>query len=210
MISVRPDLNLADIDVPIVGMICAYLDGLPLAIELAAMRTKLFAPLALLARLVGRVMGSGLALLTTGARDMPARQQTMRSAIKWSYDLLPQAEQVLFRKLSMFPGWYTLEAVMAVYGAVGNTQNDGVSRAVVRDLRLAVLDGLAMLVNQSLVQCLEGEKGEPRFAMLRTLREYALELVLANSESRVMQIQLQQLASNRLCELVPGSTIFPA
>src|SRR5215207_6187861 len=115
-----------------------------------------------------------LRLLTDGARDAPARQRTLRGAIAWSHDLLSAEEQILFRRLGVFVGGCTLAAVERVYGASG-------------DLGLDVLDGFAALVDQSLVQQGEGSEGEPRFAMLETLREYALEQLDGAGERHLVQ-----------------------
>src|SRR5207248_8112708 len=106
---VRPDFQITNATAPAVAEICVRLGGLPLAIELAAARTKLFSPQTLLVRL-----GKPLAVLTSGARDAPARQQTLRNTITWSYRLLGASEQQLFRLLSVFVGGCTLEAVEAV------------------------------------------------------------------------------------------------
>jgi tetratricopeptide (TPR) repeat protein len=146
--------------------ICARLDGLPLALELAAARTKLLSPSAMLARLESR-----LQLLTGGSRDMPARQQTLRQTIAWSYDLLNEAEQKLFRRLSVFVGGCTLEAVESVCDTK-------------EDLELDVLDGMASMVDNSLVRQIEQADGEPRFVMLETIREYGLEKMAASGEER--------------------------
>ena len=146
-----------------VATICARLDGLPLAIELAAARIKLLSPSAMVARLESR-----LNLLTGGARDLPARQQTLRNTVDWSYGLLNSAEQTLFRRLSVFTGGCTLEAVEAVCDTKG-------------DLGLDVLDGMASLVDKSLAQQVEQIGKETRFIMLSTIREYALER-LADSD----------------------------
>jgi predicted ATPase len=140
-----------------VAAICARLDGLPLAIELAAARIKLLSPSAMLARLESR-----LSLLTGGARDLPTRQRTLRGTVDWSYGLLNGAEQTLFRRLSVFAGGCTLEGVEAVCDTKG-------------DLGLAVLDGMASMVDKSLMQQVEEGDTETRFLMLGTIREYALE-----------------------------------
>jgi predicted ATPase/class 3 adenylate cyclase len=156
--AIQPDFQITDATVPAVVEICARLDGLPLAIELAAARIKLLSPEALLARLSSR-----LKLLTAGPRDLPARQQTLRSAIGWSFDLLAPAEQELFRCLAVFAGGWTLEAAEAVCAATGDPESD-------------VLEGLGSLVDKSLAQRYEvGTLREPRFRMLQTIREYALE-----------------------------------
>ena len=138
-----------------VAEICRRLDGLPLAIELAAARIKLLPPQALLARLDER-----LKLLTGGARDVPARQRTLRDAIAWSHDLLSPHEQALFRRLGVFAGGCTLEAVEAVGNADGE---------------LDTLEGMASLIDKSLLRQIEGADDEPRFAMLETIREFGLE-----------------------------------
>ena len=140
--------------------ICVRLDGLPLAIELAAARMKLLSPQILLARLSRR-----LAILTGGARDMPTRQQTLRNTIEWSYHLLTAWEQRLFRRLSVFVGGCTLQAAEAVC----TVPDDGAGQ---------VLDGIASLVDKSLLKRLEqtGEGSEePRLLMLETIREYGLD-----------------------------------
>jgi len=140
-----------------VATICDRLDGLPLAIELAAARIKLLSPSAMLARLESR-----LNLLTGGARDLPTRQQTLRNTVEWSYGLLNSDEQTLFRRLAVFSGGCTLEAAEAVCNTKG-------------DLELDVLDGMASLVDKSLAQQVEHVDKETRFIMLSTIREYALE-----------------------------------
>src|SRR6185295_18023007 len=155
--DVKPDFAVTNQNAPAVAEICARLDGLPLAIELAAARVKLFAPEALLARLDNR-----LKLLTGGARDRPARQQTIRGTIDWSYQLLDEGEQTLFTRLGVFVGGCTPDAAEAIRNPDG-------------DLPLDVLDGLTLLVDNSLLRREEGIDGEPRFVMLETIREYALE-----------------------------------
>jgi predicted ATPase/serine/threonine protein kinase len=140
-----------------VAAICSRLDGLPLAIELAAARIKLLSPSAMLTRLESR-----LNLLTGGARDLPVRQQTLRNTVDWSYGLLNSAEQTLFRRLSVFTGGCTLEGLEAVCNTKG-------------DLGLDLFDGMASMVDKSLVQQVEQVDKETRFFMLSTIREYALE-----------------------------------
>src|SRR5207248_10577137 len=122
----------------------------------AAARAKLLSPSALRTRLASR-----LQLLTGGARDLPARQQTLRQAIDWSYDLLSVPEQKLFRKLSVFVGGCTLEAVESVCDTK-------------QDLGLDVLDGMTSMLDKSLIRQMEQGDGEPRFVMLETIREYGL------------------------------------
>jgi predicted ATPase len=162
--AVKHEFALTKENAPVVAAICARLDGLPLAIELAAARIKLLSPSAMLARLEGR-----LNLLTGGARDLPSRQQTLRATVDWSYGLLNAAEQTLFRRLSVFAGGCTLEGVEAVCDTKG-------------DLGLDVLDGMASMVDKSLVQQVEQEDTETRFRMLSTLREYALERLAASND----------------------------
>jgi predicted ATPase len=163
-VAVKPDFELNRENASAVVEICARLDGLPLAIELAAARIKVLSLSAMRTRLASR-----LQLLTGGARDLPQRQQTLRSAIDWSHDLLTAAEQKLLRRLSVFVGGCTLEGVEAVCDAKG-------------DLELDLLDGMASLVDKSLLQQVEQANGESRFLMLETIREYAREKLQASGE----------------------------
>jgi len=149
----QPDFEVTDENASTIAAICNLLDGLPLALELAAARVKLMTLESLLGRLDNR-----LKLLTGGSRDGPARHRTLRSTIDWSYDLLSPSERALFRDLSVFSGGATLEATEHV---VGDEEN--------------VLDGLAALVDHSLVRQRESEG--VRFSMLQTIRDYALELL---------------------------------
>ena len=153
--AVKPDFALTKENAPVVVEICARLDGLPLAIELAAARIKLLPPRLLLDRL-----GNRLKLLTGGARNLPERQRTLRNAIEWSYDLLDEGEKMLFGRLGVFSGGATLEAIETVCDARGNLPTD-------------VLDGVSSLLDKSLLRQEEGAGGEPRFAMLETIREFA-------------------------------------
>lgn len=169
--DVKPGFEVTSENAPAVAEICYRLDGLPLAIELAAARSKLFTPEALLRRLEQR-----LSVLTGGSRDMPARQQTLRNTIDWSYNLLEQGEQLLFARLAVFVGGCTLESVEAVCNAAG-------------DLPLEVVDGLAALVDQSLLRQIEGADDELRFTMLETIREYALEKLDMSGEGTTRRKQ---------------------
>jgi predicted ATPase len=162
--AVKPDFKLNNENAAAVAAICARLDGLPLAIELAAARVKLLSPSAIHTRLASR-----LQLLTGGPRDLPARQQTLRQAIDWSYDLLNANEQRLFRRLSVFAGGCTLEAVESVCDAK-------------QDLGLDVLDGMASMVDKSLARQIEQADGEPRFVMLETIREYGMAKLAESGE----------------------------
>jgi predicted ATPase/serine/threonine protein kinase len=167
-VAAKPDFELDRGNAADVIEICARLDGLPLAIELAAARVKVLSPSSMRTRLASR-----LQLLTGGARDLPQRQQTLRAAIDWSHDLLSTAEQKLFRRLSVFVGGCTLEGAEAVCDTKGDLQ---------LDLQLDLLDGMASMVDKSLVQQVEQAKGESRFLMLETIREYALEKLKASGE----------------------------
>lgn len=162
----RPDFALTAKNAGPVVEICCRLDGLPLAIELAAARVKILPPGELLARIE-----RPLELLTGGARDLPERQQTLRQAIKWSYDLLTPPEQTLFRRLSVFAGGCTLEAIEAVCNTT-------------EDLGVDVLTGVTALVDNSLLVQRVADEREPRFVMLETFREYAREQLAAHGEEQ--------------------------
>jgi tetratricopeptide (TPR) repeat protein len=162
--AVWPDFAIDSENAHAVQEVCLRLDGLPLAIELAAARTKVLSPSAILERLQSR-----LQLLTGGALDLPERQQTLRKTIDWSYGLLDDAERKLFRRLSVFAGGCTLEAAEAVC----NTR---------RDLGTDVFEGLSSLMDKNLVQRADRGEGESRFAMLETIREYALERLAESGE----------------------------
>ncbi len=164
--AVKPEFQVRDASAPAVAEICVRLDGLPLAIELAAARSKVLPPQALLARL-----GQRLAVLTSGPRDAPARQQTLHNTLAWSYNLLTTQEQLLFRRLSVFVGGCTLQAVEAVCAAL---DGDGAGPA---------LEGVASLIDKSLLRQQESEGGEPRFWMLQTLHEFGLECLVSAGEA---------------------------
>jgi predicted ATPase/class 3 adenylate cyclase len=159
--EVRPDFALTPENARSVAEICRRLDGLPLAIELAAARIKLLDAESLLHRL-----GHGLELLVDGRRDAPARQRTLRGAIAWSHDLLGNSERELFRRLAVFRGGFTLEAAEAVCGSDG---------------AFGVLGGLSALVENSLVR--QDRTASERFAMLETIREYALEQLASEHDA---------------------------
>jgi non-specific serine/threonine protein kinase len=153
-------------DEPILTEICARLDGLPLAVELAAARVRILPPKSLVTRLEPR-----LSLLTGGGRDRPTRHQAMRSTIEWSYKLLADADQALFRRLAVLRGSWTLEG----------------AASVASETCIDVLAGTASLVDNSLVESVPTASGEPRFRMLETIREFALEQLFACGESDAAQ-----------------------
>jgi predicted ATPase/class 3 adenylate cyclase len=163
--AARPDFSVTDENAPAVAEICARLDGLPLAIELAAARIKLLTPGAMLERL-----GSRLKLLRGGSRDLPERQRTLRGTIEWSHALLEEGERVLFARLAVFSGGRTLEAIETICDARG-------------DLPVDALEGVSSLLDKSLLRQEEGPEGEPRFVMLETIHEYARERLEASGEA---------------------------
>jgi len=164
--AVKPDFTITAENAPTVAAICSRVDGLPLAIELAAARVKMLPPSALLTRLESR-----LHLLTAGPRDVPERHQTLRKTIDWSYDLLNGSEQKLLRRLGVFLGGCTLEAAEAVC----DTRND---------LGAEIFNVMSSLVDKSLVQQTEQGEDEPRFGMLETIREYCLERLNDSGEEQ--------------------------
>jgi predicted ATPase/DNA-binding CsgD family transcriptional regulator len=169
--ATKLDFQLTHANARAIVEICVRLDGLPLAIELAAARVKLLTPQALQARLNQR-----LQILTSASRDVPARQQTLRNTIEWSYHLLDSQEQQLFRRLSVFAGGCTLEAIEAISTALDENQRTG-----------GVLDRVSSLIDKSLFQRTEQESGEPRFEMLETIRAYGLEMLAASGELEIFQ-----------------------
>lgn len=174
----KPTFALTSANGAAVAEICHRLDGLPLAIELAAARVRVLPPQRMLMELSYR-----LNFLTGGARDLPGRQKTLRGAIDWSHDLLTGDEQKLFRRLAVFIGGCSLEAIEAVC----NIEND-----------LSVLETVESLVGKSLVKQTETH-GEPRFAMLEMIREYAMErTIIAGEQQRVYRLQQSGLQSLEL------------
>lgn len=167
--ATKPTFQLTHANARAVAEICIRLEGLPLALELAVARIPLFPPQALLARLSQR-----LQVLTSGARDVSARQQTLRNTIAWSYYLLTEEEQRLFRRLSVFVGSCTLQAVETVCERL----DDGVGK---------VFEGVASLIEKSLLHQTEQQAEEPRLRMLETIREYALEALSATGELETVQ-----------------------
>jgi predicted ATPase/DNA-binding CsgD family transcriptional regulator len=171
--AVQPEFRLTPANAWDAAEVCSRLDGLPLAIELAAARVKVFPPRALVARL-----GRRLPLLTGGPRDAPARLRTMRDAIAWSYDLLDEGEQRYFRRIAVFVGGFTLDAAIDIAG--DGTLPEG-----------AVIDAISSLVDKSLLlssavhDAANDGTGEPRFAMLETVREFALDELAGSGEEDV-------------------------
>jgi predicted ATPase/DNA-binding XRE family transcriptional regulator len=175
--AVQADFVLSDTNARDIAEICARLDGLPLAIELAAARIKLFTPHTLLARLDQR-----FAVLTDGPCDLPARQQTLRNAVAWSYELLTEGEQALFRRLGVFVGGWTIEAAETVCGG-----SDAADPTPISQLPTPILDGLAALLDQSLLRQKSDSASEARFTMLETIREYAIEQLETSGEADALR-----------------------
>ena len=174
--AVRPDFALTPENSAAVAAICSRLDGLPLALELAAARVRLLPPEAMARRLEQR-----LPLLTGGARDLPARQQALRDTIAWSYDLLEPEEQRAFRALAVFVGGFTLDAAEALLAADGQPVD--------------ALDLVSQLVARSLIREADLEHAEPRFRMLETIREFGLDQLEANGETAQARERHLQLCS---------------
>jgi predicted ATPase/class 3 adenylate cyclase/DNA-binding CsgD family transcriptional regulator len=181
--SVRPDFAVTADNAATVAEICRRLDGLPLALELAAARVRIFSPEAMLARLSGQGIHGGLSgepsaarlqLLTGGSVDLPDRQRTLRDTIAWSYDLLPPEEQSLFRRLAIFVGSFTLESAEASAVAPVGNQRWSIGPG-------EVVDSIESLISKSLVRTMEAP-GEPRFTILETIREFGLERLVAEGE----------------------------
>jgi predicted ATPase/class 3 adenylate cyclase/Tfp pilus assembly protein PilF len=172
--DVKGDFQVTNENAPSVAEICIRLDGLPLAIELAAARIKMLPPHYLLARLSQR-----LKFLTGGARDLTARQQTLRGAIDWSYNLLDDAHKQFFRRMAVFNGGRTLEALEAVCNSEG--------LQLYGKLEVDVFDGAEMLLCSNMLQQREGSDGEPRLWMLETIHEYAREKLEESGEREILE-----------------------
>jgi predicted ATPase/DNA-binding CsgD family transcriptional regulator len=167
--AIKPDFVVAEDTIPLVAQICRRLDGLPLAIELAAAQSRILPPKALLKHL-----SKPLPILARGAQDLPERQRTMRDTIDWSYRLLGKEAQVLFQQLAVFDGGFTLEAATAVCTAsLARSGN--------------VIDGLVTLIDQSLLRQVERDDGTPRFLMLETIHEFALEQLSRSGNSSLLR-----------------------
>jgi non-specific serine/threonine protein kinase len=176
--NVRSGFELTSRNADAVAEVCRRIDGLPLAIELVAAHAKLLPPQAILARL-----GHPLELMAGDELEFPARHQTMRNTIEWSYNLLDERERKLFRRMSVFVGGCALRAVEAVCNEAGD-----ISIEVDHPQAIEILKGLEVLVDKSLVRQVElGEDEEPRLTMLETIREYALEQLVASGEDEIMR-----------------------
>ncbi len=192
-VAVKPGFTVTNQNAPAVAAICARLQGMPLAIELAAARVKILSPEAILARL-----DKQLSVLVASSRDLPERQQTLRGAIAWSYDILDDPCRRLLDRLSVFVGGLDLEQAEIVCGPSEELGQD-------------VLDGLTSLVDQSLVRSEEAE-GEPRFRLLDTIREYAGEMLAARGEGEELErrhgaafLTLAEAAATELAGVGQGS-----
>jgi predicted ATPase/class 3 adenylate cyclase/DNA-binding CsgD family transcriptional regulator len=187
--AVQTDFALTAANAADVAEVCRRLDGLPLAIELAAARARLLPPSAMLARLSGPTGASALKLLTGGSRDQPARLQTLRNTIAWSYDLLETEERTLFRRLAIFVGGCTLDAIEAVGSSViaGGEGQAVSSPSNVQYLTPNTLDVVDSLLAKSLLRRVDGTDDTPRYTMLETIREYGLESLALHGELADLQ-----------------------
>jgi predicted ATPase/DNA-binding CsgD family transcriptional regulator len=182
--AVGPDFRLTTETLPAVAAIVSRVDGLPLAIELAAARVKALPPAALLQRLEQR-----LPLLSGGARDLPPRHQTMRDTIAWSYDLLNDLEQALFRRLAVFVGGFTLDAAEAIGAAAAD--GSGELRVI---SAIDTMDGITSLIDHSLLRQSVAFSDEPRYQMLETVREFGLERLKASGETEDFAVRAAHAA----------------
>jgi predicted ATPase len=181
--AVKPEFQLTDENSYAVRGICVRLDGLPLAIELAAARTKIFPPDALLNRLMDSDGARSLQLLSGGPRDAPRRHQTLQAAINWSYTLLDEAEQELFQQFSVFYGGFTLEAVEAVCCSLP----EGAPMISEVQPSPLVMDVVASLIDKSLLRQEAGLSGEPRFTLLQTIQEFAKEKLIESGQDEIIR-----------------------
>jgi predicted ATPase/DNA-binding XRE family transcriptional regulator len=186
--AIQPGFALTSANASTIAAICQRLEGLPLAIELAAARVRVLPPDALLARLERR-----LPLLTGGARTLPARQRTMRDAIAWSYDLLTPEQQALFRRLAVFAGGFKLDAAEAM------EEPNGI---------LTTFDGVVTLIEHNLVRQTMGSTGESRYLMLETVREFGLEQLSVAGEEDAARERHANFYSEIAHQLMPGNTTW--
>ena len=188
-VRVRPDFVLTTDNAGAVAAICARLDGLPLAVELAAARVRALPPRSLIERMQRSAL-MPLGLLSGGTRDAPARQQTLRDTIAWSHDLLSKRERVLFRRLAVFVGGSTLDAVEVVCSLPSETDTVGVSQSTRESTpERDVVEALHVLVDSSLLSQGEGADGAPRFRMLETIRAFAWEQLATSHEENLVRQQ---------------------
>lgn len=186
-LAVKPNFQMTEQDAGAIADICIRLDGLPLAIELAASRVKVMTPIAIKSRLVDR-----LALLNRDGRDVPTRLRSLRDAVGWSYDLLNDDERQLFRWLAVMPGGCSVESATAVYGWAAERCSD------------EMLDRLISLAEKSLLEQVDQLSGEPRFRMLETIRSYGLEQLEAHNETAAANGALVHWLIERMAEAVQG------
>ena len=196
--AANPDFALTVDNTATIVELCRRLDGLPLALELAAARLSLLTPQALLARMKHR-----LPLLTRGARDLPLRQQTLRNTLAWSYELLEEREQHLFRQLAVFVGSFPLEAVESVWTDEGSSTSSSSQEGEDEGVEL-----IAQLLDKSLIQPSDSVDGEPYFRMLDTIREYALEHLLASGEEEAVKRRHADFY-RRLAETAEPHLLYP-
>ena len=182
--AVKPDFMITDKNASAIAEICVRLDGLPLAIELAAARSNLYSP-----EMIQKRLDNRLAILSSGSRDVPIRLQTLRGTLDWSYDLLDREEQTLLARLSVFQGGRTVEPTEAVCAP---------------GLPIDVLDGLESLLNKNLLYQEQGLLGEPRFYMLETIHEYAHEKLVESSEVDEIKLRHSQYFASLAAEAEQG------
>ncbi|MFN2489641.1 MAG: adenylate/guanylate cyclase domain-containing protein [Actinomycetota bacterium] len=189
--SAKPDFSLTDDNAHPVAELCRRLDGLPLAIELAAARIRLLSPQEIVERL-----HTSLSLLTGGARDLPERQQTLRGAIDWSYELLDDAHKIFFRRLGVFPGTFGFQAAEETTDAL-------------RDTGLDTLDAIETMVDSSLVRRSETDYGETRFRLLHTIREFALDQLKDAGEEDATRMRHGAWCLRHVEDVAPRFTAAP-
>jgi non-specific serine/threonine protein kinase len=178
--AAKPDFIVDDTNVADIAEVCVRLDGLPLAIELAAARSNIFSP-----EMIRDRLNSRFAILTSGSRDVPHRLQTLRGTLDWSYDLLDREEQILLARLSVFQGGRAVDSCEAVCAPGLSTD---------------ILDGLESLLNKNLLYQEQDLLGEPRFYMLETIHEYAYEKLVESGEAEKIKQRHSQYFANLAAE----------